>query len=156
MGSVQAWAAGLCVAALGCTLLQMLAPQAAGGKLFRLIVAAFFVCAVIAPLLSVTAQLPLDWDYSPAGAERRLQERFERQITEQVDAVLSDVVDEVLTNYHMAARSVEAETETTEDGGLSVARVIVYVDRDSTVSPLVVKQIVERRLEIETVVKYDE
>ena len=53
MNSVSQWAAGLCVAAVGCTALQMLAPKGGLGKLFRLIIAAFFLCCMASPLLSL-------------------------------------------------------------------------------------------------------
>ena len=65
MNSITQWAAGLCVAAVGCTALQMLAPKGGLGKLFRLLIAAFFLCCMVSPLLSLKDIRALSVDKLP-------------------------------------------------------------------------------------------
>ena len=53
MDGIKAWAIALCAAAVGCSLLHMLAPKGGMGRLFKLIIAAFFLCCMIAPLMNL-------------------------------------------------------------------------------------------------------
>ena len=43
MDGIKGWAAALCVAAIGCALMQMLAPKDGLGKIFKLMLGAFFM-----------------------------------------------------------------------------------------------------------------
>ena len=49
MDAVRSWAIALCAAAIGCTLLQILAPKDGMGRIFKLLIAAFFLCCLAAP-----------------------------------------------------------------------------------------------------------
>ena len=51
------WAGAVCMAAAGCTLLHMLVGKRGIGKVFRLVTAAFFLCAVLSFLPTVRKAL---------------------------------------------------------------------------------------------------
>lgn len=53
MDGIQGWAAALCVAAIGCALMQMLAPKDGLGRIFKLMLGAFFLCCMVMPLLQM-------------------------------------------------------------------------------------------------------
>ena len=78
MDGIKGWAAALCVAAIGCALMQMLAPKDGLGKIFKLMLAAFFLCCMAMPLLELGSITSLHVDSLPGDVTNELlQEKVE-------------------------------------------------------------------------------
>ena len=78
MDGIQGWAAALCVAAIGCALMQMLAPKDGLGRIFKLMLGAFFLCCMVMPLLQMGSITGLDVGSLPSDVTNELlQERVE-------------------------------------------------------------------------------
>ena len=149
------WAGAVCMAAAGCTLLHMLVGKKCIGKVFRLITAAFFLCAVLSFLPTVRktlAELPqieaqtADTDTLRAAAVRQLQEGTE--------ARLLDIVNTALTSYDLKAEKVAVDMDTLADGSISINRISVFVLPANDLRCSTVKQVAERRLGMEVEVHY--
>lgn len=149
------WAGAVCMAAAGCTLLHMLVGKKGIGKVFRLITAAFFLCAVLSFLPTVRktlAELPqieaqtADTDTLRAAAVRQLQEGTE--------ARLLDVVNTALASYDLKAEKVAVDMDTLADGSISINRISVFVLPANDLRCSTVKQVAERRLGMEVEVHY--
>lgn len=147
MDSVKGWAAMLCAVALGCALLQMLAPKEGLGRIFKLIAAAFFLCCLVTPLLSLKSLTRLSVDFLPEEVRADvLQERVNEQVLRQIDAALQRVTTEALEGRNIKVEKVEAQTDTSEDGSIYIERVILYMDKQNIKNAMTARQVMEQRL----------
>lgn len=147
MEGIKGWAAALCVVAVGCTLIQYLAPKGGMGRIFRMMIAAFFLCCLVSPLLSLKGldQLPLDLLPEEVQADM-LQEKVDEQLKKQVSAAVEGIVSTALDNYHLKAEKIETNTDTSEDGSIYMKQIILYLDKQSLSKAATVKQVLEQRL----------
>lgn len=153
MDSVTSWAAALCAAAVGCTALQMLAPKGGLGRLFKLITAAFFICCLATPLLSMKSILKLDTDGLPDEVSADvLKERVNEQFKEQVTAAMQKVAKETLANYGITPAKVEVTMDTDENGSIYISDITIYLDKQSRYKAITAKQVMEQRLGVEVTV----
>lgn len=154
MDAVKGWAIALCAAAVGCSLLQLLAPKNGMGKIFRMILAAFFLCSLLAPLMSLeelqTLELPELREGVSADA---LQEQVNRQVERQINEALLQVTNDTLKNYGTQVEKVEAKTDTSEDGGICITQIILYMDKQHIRDAIAAKQVMERRLEVDVLIQ---
>ena len=154
MDEVTKWAAALCVAAVGCAAMQMLAPKGGLGRLFKLITVAFFLCCMVSPLLSMKSILPLQMDGMPEEVSADvLQERVKAQFKDQVTAAMQKVAEQTLANYHIPLAKVEVGMDTKEDGSIYINSVTVYLDKQNSAKAIAAKQVMEQRLGVEVNVK---
>ncbi len=147
MEQIQGWAAALCAVAVGCALLQMLAPPQGLGKVFRVLVAAFFLCCLVAPLLSFRSLGRLDLQGLPEEVEAEmLQERINDQIKRQIDSALLQIANQTLKNYGTQVEKVEALTDTSENGSICITKIVFYMDKPNLSYAVTVQQVMENRL----------
>ena len=132
MDGIKAWAIALCAAAVGCSLLHMLAPKGGMGRLFKLIIAAFFLCCMIAPLMNLKSMTQLDIDALPEDVRSDvLQERVNGQVERQINAALLRVTNDTLKNYNTQAEKVVAKMDTSADGGICITQIVLYMDKQN-------------------------
>lgn len=154
MEAVKAWAIALCAAAIGCSLLRLLAPQGGMGKLMKLLLAAFFLCCLLAPLLSARDLIGMPTETLPDSVSGEvLQQRVEEQFQRQMDAALLRVTNDTLKNYGTQAEKVEVRTDTSADGSICISSIVVYLDKENLAYAITAKQVMEQRLEIPCVVQ---
>lgn len=100
MDAVRSWAIALCAAAIGCTLLQILAPKDGMGRIFKLLIAAFFLCCLAAPLLQIKNLTRLDFSGLPDEvASGVLQQRVNEQAVSQINAALEEIAGHAVERY---------------------------------------------------------
>ncbi len=157
MSEIRAWSAAVCMAALGCTAIRLLAPRAGSGKLFSLITASFFLCALALPLLNIYSLPELEIDLLPPDVVTELlEERVTEQLTEQVEAAAVAFVDEAMATRNIISKKVEIITDTSESGGIYMKQITIYVDKQSVPIAAVVREVLEKQLETTVVVKTEE
>ena len=150
MDKVTSWAAALCVAAIGCTALQMLAPKGSLGRLFKMITAAFFICCMAVPLMSFrSVDLNLDNIETEVSSNDDLNNKVNKQFEEQVTAALKQVADSALEQYGIKVSKVKVNMDTNEDGSIYISGVILYLDKQDSSKCLVAKQVMEEKLGVE-------
>lgn len=154
MDTVTKWAAALCVAAIGCTVMQMLAPKGGLGKIFKLITAAFFLCCLISPLLSMKSILTLQTNDLPGEVSADvLQDRVKEQFKNQINIALQKAAEQTLANYHIPIAKIEADMDTGADGSIYINSVTVYLDKQNIAMAVAAKQVLEQRLGVTVNVK---
>ena len=150
MDAVKAWAAGLCAVSMGCVLLKMLAPKGGMGKLIHLIIAAFFA----APLMKLTAleewELP---ELSSSTQAQALEQTVTQQLERQIDTALRETARTVLSNYGIEMTKISAQTDTSEDGGIYITRITLYLDKQNISQAAAAKQVMEQRRGMEVFVE---
>lgn len=154
MDAVRDWAIGLCLAAVACTMLQMLGPKGGMGRIFKILIAAFFICCLCMPLLKLKSLENLTLpQLDGAVSSDQLQEQVNSQLSRQIDVSLKKVADETLENYGITAAKVAAETDTSEDGGIYITRITLYLDKQNIAKAIAAKQVMEQRLGTEVFVE---
>ena len=129
MDAVKGWAAALCAVAIGCTLLQMLAPKGGMGKIFRMITAAFFLCCLVSPLLNLKSLLKLDLESLPTEIQSEmLENRLNEQVERQISAAVQRLTETTLEGYGLSAEKIVTEMDTSEDGSIYIKRIILYLE----------------------------
>ncbi len=147
MEAVRSWAIGLCVAAVGCAVLQLLAPKGGLGKLYHLLTAAFFLCCLVFPILAFQNLPELSIDTLPEEIQQSmLEERIRQQLVEQIDEALQTTTAQVLESYGFQAEKVVANTTTSEEGGIYMDSVTVYLDKENVRHALTIRLLLEQRL----------
>lgn len=150
MDAVKGWAAALCAVAIGCTLLQMLAPKDGMGKIFRMITAAFFLCCLVTPLLNLKSLTNLNLDSLPADIRSEmLENRVNEQVERQIGAAVQKLAEATLSSHNLSAEKIVTETDTSEDGSIYIKRIILYLDKQNMTQSLAVRQLMEQRLGLE-------
>lgn len=154
MDAVKSWAAMLCVVAVGCALVQMLAPREGMGKILKLIIAAFFLCCMVSPLLSLKSLTGLNLDMLPDEVSADLlQERVNEQLKRQMEAAVEKVADNTLKNYGITAEKVTVQTDTSEEGGIYIRQVILYLNSQNIQKALTARQVMEQQLGVDVSVE---
>jgi hypothetical protein len=147
------WAGTVCLAAAGCTALHMLVGNKGTGKIFSLLTTAFFLCAVMYPLLSengVMHRLP-SFSVEQADTER-IEEMAFAQLKSATEKQLLDTLNTALEGYDLKAEKVEIRMDTLEDGSISITDITVYIPAGNSLQPSWVKQIAQKRLGTEVTV----
>lgn len=154
MDAIRAWAAALCVVAVGCALMQMLAPKGGLGRVYKLLIAAFFLCCMIAPLLGLRSLKDLDLSLLPEEVSADLlQERVNDQLERQIDAALQQVTKDTLKNYQIEVQKVAAQTDTSDDGRIYIRQVTLYLDKQNLRKAQQARQVMEQRLGVDVIVE---
>lgn len=149
MDAIKGWAAALCVVAVGCTLIQMLAPKDGMGRIFRILIGAFFLCCMVSPLLSLRKMTNLDLNLLPAEIQSSLlEDKVKEQLDRQISAAVEKIVNQAMENYNLKAEKVETITDTSEDGSIYMKQIILYLDKQSMAQSAAVRQALEQRLGI--------
>lgn len=157
MENIKVWAAAICLVAIACSMLQMLTPKAGTGRIFRLTVAAFFLCSLLAPLLSLKSILHLDAELLPETVKADvLQERMMEQLDSQLQTALQSACDEALAVYHLSAKKVSATMDTGEDGRIYISHITVVLDKQQARNKGTIQQVLEKRLGTDVEVTVEE
>lgn len=154
MGDIRQWAIALCAAAIGCTILKTLAPKGGTGRIMHIMIAAFFLCCMVSPLLSLRSlslsDLPVTEYSQPDTA---LSERVEEQMIRQMEAAVSSLCERYLKNYDVSVEKVEVNTDTSQADGIYISHVTLYLDKQSYSKFFTVKQIMQQQLGVTVEVK---
>ncbi len=149
-----AWAGSVCMAAAGCTLLHLFAGKTGVGKVFRLLTAAFFICAVLLPLSDVLQKVELPGMQSSSETSADLQQTAKEQLCEMTERVLLQEVNTALQSHNLSAQKIKIEMDTLSDGRISITDIVVYIPSGNTLHRNWVKEIVAQRLGTEVRVVY--
>ncbi|MDD3692449.1 MAG: stage III sporulation protein AF [Oscillospiraceae bacterium] len=153
MDAVVKWASALCVAAITCTALQILAPKKGMGRIFRLITAAFFLCCMASPMLSIYSDFNLNVDNVPPEVSADIiKERVKQQFEQQVNVAMTRVAEQTLKNYDIKLSKIDVNMDTGEDGSIYISGVVLYLDKQDRSKAIAAKQILEQRLDVEVTV----
>lgn len=149
---VRTWGVSICCAAVGCAVLQLLAPRGGLGKVLELIGALAFLGCALSPL----ARLPsLDWQNVPSiplsesAKSELLQEQLWRQMQTPVQQAVQQEGTAALAAYGLSAEKIEAVTDTDEDGSIYISKIAVTLTKSQAVRRTAVIQLLRERFQLE-------
>lgn len=154
MTTWMAWAGTVCMAAAGCAALQIPVGESGMGKPFRLVTAAFFLCAILLPLSSLRGIPSLPTQTETALSAEELEELAFRQMVDMTQEIVLAEVNGALANYDLKAERAEIRMDSSADGGISITEIVLYVSPQNSLHRTWVKQIAEQRLGTEVEVQY--
>lgn len=149
-----AWAGTVCMAAAGCTALHMLVGNKGTGKVFRLLTSAFFLCAVLSPLLHLKDSIDLSALQTETTNTADLEEVALQQMQASTEKILLEEVNETLKNHDLNAEKLEIRMDTSADGRISITDIIVYIPPGNTLHRTWVREIAAEKLGMEVQVEY--
>ncbi len=155
MSALRMWSVAVCMAALGCSAMRLLAPKACG-KVFGLVVSSFFLCALVLPLLHLHGASPDISFLPPPMQQELLQEQVNEQLSEQVKLAAEAVVHEAMSLRGAKAKKVEVATDISQTGGIIMEQVTILVDKQTVPIAAVVREVLERQLQTTVVIKTEE
>lgn len=154
MDSIKAWAAALCIAAIVCAVLQMLAPREGTGKVFKLILSAFFLCCLIMPLLKAGSLTRLDISSLPGEVQAELlDDQVNQQLMRQVQTTVEQLARTTLESSGVEAEKIEVKTDTSEEGSIYIQQVTVTLDKQSKPKALAAREVLEKQLGVSVVIE---
>ncbi len=149
MADIRAFAITLCAVSLGCTVLQLLMPKGSFGRLFSMVVAAFFLCSLLAPLSHLmngeTQSVP---PTEMTLSEEELRNLYYKQLHQKTEETLSVRVKQILASYDVAVSKVELDMHISDDGDIYMRRIIVYLDKQNSSKATTVRTVLEQQLKL--------
>lgn len=154
MKDIRLWCSVVCLTALGCTAVRLLAPKDGVGKLFRLITVSFFLCCFISPLLhlSSSAALTIDW-MPPETVSELLDNRVTKQLQTQVEQVVEEVVVNAFSERNLVTEKIVTETDISDNGNIYIKQITVTVDKQSVPASMVVREVLSKQFETTVTIK---
>ena len=146
---MRAWAAALCAVSLGCTAVQMLVGDKGAGRIVRIILACWFLCAVAAPLPGWLSQ---QWCFGEVSDEGWLQQGDRYTLAVLEGTVLREA-NKYLERYGYRAEKSQVITDISQDGSISIDYIVLYVDAESYKQSAAIRQLMGKHLGCETVVR---
>ena len=157
MNGLKAWSIAICMAALGCAAIRLLAPKAGSGKLFSLITSSFFLCALLLPAFQLFSLPSLEVELLPESVvSELLAERVQTQLHEQVESAVTALVETALRERGITAEKVDVITDISEDGGIYMQQVTVQVDTRDAPQAAVIREGLEAQLQTTVVIETKE
>ena len=147
MESVEKWALAVCATALICTLLRHLFPDSGVGRQGRMVLPCLFLWVLLSPRLTGFSDVKLpDFTSKTEVNSAELTRQMRRQLTQQVEQRLLEMVNASLATYGWQAKKVTADMDIGEDGSISMGQITLYVDEDTLRRATAVRQVAEKRL----------
>ncbi len=147
MSGLIGWAGTVCMAAAGVTALHMLVGKEGTGRVFRLLTAAFFLCAVFSPLLTAKGDFSsfLNMDTEAVQLDPFLQQSVD-ELEQTTEEILLQTVNTAFHNYDLNAEKVDITMDNSADGSISITSITVYLDGADSLQRVWAKQVAEQRL----------
>lgn len=122
MTAIQDWAAGLCTAGIGCSLLHSLCPAGAMRRVFGVLTAVFFFCCLLSPLTSVATLLSDVFAFSDdMTVSQELSDTVDEQVLQVLEAtLLQDAKDRVGETVQVKAVTIIRDMSRADD---------IYIER---------------------------
>lgn len=155
MESLKAWAIGLCAAALCGSILRKIAPEKGSGKVFRVLLSVFFICAFFSPLLSLfSVSVNLSLDRLPTELQHTvLEDTVSARLQKTVKSAAAEVAESTLAARGITAEKITVTTDIAADQSIYIARVEVTLSKRSRARRAEAREVLENRLGCEVTVR---
>ncbi len=134
MDWIRGWATAICMGALAAALAQMLAPSGALQKIFKVAVAAFFLCCFLSPFFDTDSLPTLSLPKQPVSVEesaQNLKEEMHRQLQNQVEVRLKQLSMDALQEIGIIPEKILIHMDTGADDSISIKQIdVVLKDED--------------------------
>ena len=132
MDGIRAWSAALCLVALGCAAVRLLAPKNGTGKLLQLIITTLFICCLLMPLLKLRSFEALDIRGLPDEVTSELlEDTVTQQLQRQIEDAVTALTEQRLAEQEIIAEQIAVQTDISAEGGIYIQHVTITVDKQT-------------------------
>lgn len=132
MDGIRAWSAALCLVALGCSAVRLLAPKNGTGKLLQLIITTLFICCLLMPLLKLRSFEALDIRGLPDEVTAELlEDTVTQQLQRQIEDAVTALTEQRLAEQEIIAEQIAVQTDISAEGGIYIQHVTITVDKQT-------------------------
>ena len=132
MDGIRAWSAALCLVALGCSAVRLLAPKNGTGKLLQLIITTLFICCLLMPLLKLRSFEALDIRGLPDEVTAELlEDTVAQQLRRQIEDAVTTLTEQRLAEQEIIAEQIAVQTDISAEGGIYIQQVTITVDKQT-------------------------
>ena len=153
MNIVREWSTIICLAAIVCTMLELMCPDGKTEKMVRFVLAAFLLCAMISPLTGTISKISFDMKTNSAEENNSA---FKKKVSQTAINVAADNIKELakteLDQYNISSKKIDVLMDTNDVGSISMIKMKVYLKERQSHHD--VKKILEDKLGIETEIVY--
>ena len=145
MNELKEWSVAVCMTALACTAVRLLAPKQGSGRLFRLITASVFLCSLLVPLFDLYGTLSLNVEtLPPVIVDDALETRVWGQLEKQVKSAATELIIDALAKRDITAQKILVDTDISEDGRICIKQVTVHLDKQHEAIAPTIQGVLER------------
>lgn len=133
MNGLYAAAVTVCSAALICALVSNFVSDASSQKLISLVMGAFVVCVMVAPVRAAVQEAGSAFSQLPQYEEKvaQSQEQSQKQILAATRDNLERTLQALLQQNGLACEKTEIILADSGENGIIIARASIYIDRNS-------------------------
>lgn len=128
MTELSSWAAVICIAAVICEVLELLAPSSRMDGVLRFVFGGFMLCAIVLPLTELDIDLGTipETDSMSLSAASEIDEMSE----EYLKSGISDLVKTELKELNAEAEEISVEMDIDEDNCINMIRIKLKMSKD--------------------------
>lgn len=146
MEQITAWAAGLCLCALVCAILEIITPDGSTEKIVRFVLGLFMICAVAIPLVNISLNFE-DWAVvAPYEENSQLETEIQNQSLRLVNEALEEQIKTVTARFDTVPIKTEIHTDIDENNRISIVSVTIVLEHDVAEKSLQIKDAVKTEL----------
>ncbi len=153
MKLVKEWSTVICLAAIVCTILELICPNGKMEKIVKFVFSSFMLCAVISPIASTVPKISLEFSNS---SKHQCDSSFKEKISEQTLNVCRDnivnLVKNELDKQNINAKKIDVLMDTDNSESISIIKVVIHLSEKESHKD--VKKFLEDNLGIETEIIY--
>ncbi|MGN0536416.1 MAG: stage III sporulation protein AF [Acutalibacteraceae bacterium] len=146
MEQITAWAAGLCLCALVCAILEIITPDGSTEKIVRFVLGLFMICAVAVPLVNISLNFE-DWAVvAPYKENSQLETEIQNQSLRLVNEALEEQIKTVTARFDTVPIKTEIHTDIDGNNRISIVSVTIVLEHDVAEKSLQIKNAVKTEL----------
>ncbi len=156
MESVYAWCSTLCAVLIIASIVRIISPSEKTMKTLSLVIGLFVILAVASPLVSFAKNLDFkstSEDYF--SLENELSKEYKDEVMKETGDYLAAYSMELIKNSDLDVNNLEVIMEINEDGGISISKCRIYMDKDNSAKEKDVKELISTTLMVEPSILYE-
>lgn len=143
---ITAWAAGLCLCALVCAILEIMIPDSSTEKVVRFVLGLFMICAVAAPLCGLSLNFE-EWAVAaPYEENSTLVSEIQNQSLCLIDDALTEQVNAVAARFDTIPLDTKIHTDIDDNQCISIVSVTIVLQNDAAEKALQIQNAVKSEL----------
>ena len=144
------WILTICVVTIAVTLIEMLITSDKMNKIINLLLGAFFIISVIAPLKNLKFEYPKERYKLENSISESFSETVKSQSTDLCKNNIKNLIDDLLKKKGISAQKIKVFMDTTEDNCISISKAQIFIDKGFENRGEEIKNLVEKNFEIKT------
>lgn len=140
----------ICLVSIVCTLLEILFPQGKMEKIFKVVLGAFMLCALLIPLKNTLKSINFDAKKNEnfIKDEYKLKSTVDKQVKTSAKEKLQATIEKILAAKGVKPEKINIFMDTSADNSISIKKIEVFLPKGDENSLVNVKNELEKILEL--------